>query len=121
MLVCFAAFVIPGICLSLRLAPLTSVILFEPGVNPIERSWELTQGRTLVTFFAIVGMILAVCIPGIISAILSAVFLEYDSVQLALYFIDSVYLIEIPPVFSLILYCGLRLKTDFPDRDKPSY
>lgn len=120
-LVCLAAFVVPGIYLMLRLAPLTSVVLFEPGVNPIGRSWELTQGRALLAFFAFVGMFLTMSIPAIFSGIVSAFYIDSATVQLALHFFDSVYLVGIPPVFSLVLYCGLRVKTDYPDRDKRTY
>jgi hypothetical protein len=111
----FLLLIIPGVYLLGRLLPVVEVALFEPGVNPLRRSWEITRGRVLDVLLTWLG-VAAVWLPfGLLSSYLLSYlpsFREVDQVQAA----ANVLLgqgLSVP--FWLLLYGWFREETVSPE------
>lgn len=106
--------ILPGLYLILRLFPVAQVALFEPNVNVFQRSWELTQHRTLEVFISYLGVLVATFIPslaigitiGFLPSIPGLIFLANTLEVLLTY--------TLPLVFWLLLYGWFRADTYVP-------
>ena len=109
-LICLVALILPGIYLMVRLIVVSEVILYERGGNPIARSWKLTENNALLSFFALIGIMVISTIPATVVAAGAALFPESIWIQVGLEVLEAILGFGVPAIFSLVLYCGLRVK-----------
>ena len=104
----FVCLILPGIYLTLRLFPVVLVALFEPNVNPLRRSWELTQYRTLEVFISYVLILVATFVTTIAIGLTISLMPSIPGLVFLVTTLTILLTYTIPFVFWLLLYGWFR-------------
>ncbi len=104
----FMCLILPGIYLGLRLFPITLVALFEPNVNALKRSWEITRYRTLEVFISYLLILVITLVPSLVIGLAVGFLPPFPGSGFLSVTLTTLLSYSIPFVFWLLLYGWFR-------------